>query len=103
MFVVEIDPAHNALIVGTAAELGCDHLVAERVNWTLDEPVPAGTRAQCKIRYKANAVDCTLYPQEDDCVEVRFDETLRNIAPGQGAVFYVGDLCLGGGIIARTV
>ena len=58
-------------------------------------------RAQCKIRYKAQAVDCTLTPLDKARVAVYFDEPLRNIAPGQGAVFYAGDHCLGGGIIER--
>jgi tRNA-specific 2-thiouridylase len=100
LFVVELDSARNALIVGTAAELGCDRLVAHSVNWTLDAPVAAGTTAQCKIRYRAQPAACTLYPLDDGTVEVRFAEALRGITPGQGAVFYDGDLCLGGGIIA---
>ncbi len=102
LFVLELDYRNNALVVGTAAELGRDRLIAERVNWTLDEPPPAGARVQCKIRYKAKAVECTLFPIGVDQVEVRFDAPLRDIAPGQGAVFYDGDLCLGGGVIARA-
>jgi tRNA-specific 2-thiouridylase len=47
-------------------------------------------------------VECTLFPIGVDQVEVRFDAPLRDIAPGQGAVFYDGDLCLGGGVIARA-
>ena len=106
LYVLELDSAQNALVVGTAAELGRDQLLAENVNWTLDEPVASGMRAQCKIRYRARAVDCTLYPlgpnlSANGAVEVRFDEALRDITPGQGAVFYDGDLCLGGGIITR--
>mgnify|MGYP000572012310 FL=1 len=102
LFVLELDYRNNALVVGTAAELGQDRLVAERVNWTLDEPPPAGARVQCKIRYKAKAVECTIFPIGHDCVEVQFDAPLRDITPGQGAVFYDGDLCLGGGVIARA-
>ncbi|GIV67622.1 tRNA 2-thiouridine(34) synthase MnmA [Caldilinea sp.] len=102
LFVLELDYRNNALVVGTAAELGRDRLIAERVNWTLDEAPPAGARVQCKIRYKAKAVECTLFPIGADQVEVRFDAPLRDIAPGQGAVFYDGDLCLGGGVIARA-
>ncbi len=107
LFVLELDYRHNTLVVGTAAELGRVSLMAERVNWTLDEAPPTGSRVQCKIRYKAQAVDCTIFPrdggfpQDGTHVEVRFDEPLRDITPGQGAVFYDGDLCLGGGIIAR--
>ncbi|MCB0072260.1 MAG: tRNA 2-thiouridine(34) synthase MnmA, partial [Caldilineaceae bacterium] len=61
-------------------------------------PVP-GTRAECKIRYKAQPAACTLYPRGDAGVQVELDEALRGVTPGQGAVFYDGDLCLGGGII----
>jgi tRNA-specific 2-thiouridylase len=99
--VLELDHEHNTLVVGTEAELGCDRLLATNVNWTLDTPVPDGMAAQCKIRYRARPVDCTLHPLPNGDVEVRFAETLRDITPGQGAIFYVGDLCLGGGIIAR--
>jgi tRNA-uridine 2-sulfurtransferase len=45
-------------------------------------------------------VDCTLHPLPDGDVEVHFGEPLRDITPGQGAVFYADELCLGGGIIA---
>lgn len=100
MFVLELDQAHNTLIVGPQADLGRDWLIAKNVNWTLDTPVPDGTVAQCKIRYKARAVDCTLHPLPNGDVDVRLREPLRDIAPGQGAIFYDGDHCLGGGIIA---
>ena len=101
MFVLALDHAHNTLIVGTKAELGVDRLVATGVNWTGDQPEPDGRQASCKIRYKARAIDCTLHPQENGDVEVHFDQPLRDISPGQGAVFYDGDLCLGGGIIIK--
>lgn len=100
-FVIELDYRHNTLVVGAAAELGRDRLLAARMNWTLDAAPPAGARVQCKIRYKAQAIDCTIFPLADDRVEVRFAAPLRDITPGQGAVFYDGDLCLGGGIITR--
>jgi tRNA-specific 2-thiouridylase len=100
-FVLELDRERNTLVVGTAEELGCDHLLATGVNWTLDTPVAAGTPAECKIRYKAHPAACTLYPQPDETVEVRFVEPVRDASPGQGAVFYVGEHCLGGGVIAR--
>jgi tRNA-specific 2-thiouridylase len=101
LFVLELDQERNTLVVGTEAELGRDRLLATNVNWTLDTPVPDGAQVQCKIRYKARAVDCTLHPLPNGDVEVRFAERLRDITPGQGAIFYVGELCLGGGIIAR--
>jgi tRNA-specific 2-thiouridylase len=101
VYVVELDYRRNTLVVGPVAELEQRRLVADRVNWTQDAPPPAGTPAQCKIRYKAQAVNCTLYPLPGDRVQVQFAAPQRNIAPGQGAVFYAGDECLGGGIIER--
>ncbi len=101
LYVLELDSKRNALVVGTLDELGQRELLATGVNWTLDTPVADGYRGQCKIRYRSVAADCTLYPQPNGDVRVIFDAPLRDITPGQGAVFYNGDHCLGGGIIAR--
>ena len=100
-YVLELDTTDNRLIVGDKAELGQERLTAIRVNWTSDEPVPNGFEATCKIRYRATPVPCTLHPQDGDTVDVRFLVPLRGISPGQGAVFYDGDLCLGGGMITK--
>jgi tRNA-specific 2-thiouridylase len=100
LFVLALDHAANTLIVGPARELGRTRLLVERVNWTLDEPPPADAALQVKIRYKAAAIACTLALGENDCVQVSLAEPLRDITPGQGAVFYAGEHCLGGGVIA---
>lgn len=101
LYVLELDSEHNRLVVGSLEELGKSDLLAVGVNWTLDEPVADGTVAQCKIRYSARPVACTLHPEAPDRVRVQFSEPLRDITPGQGAIFYNGEHCLGGGIIAR--
>jgi tRNA-specific 2-thiouridylase len=54
-----------------------------------------------KIRYKARPVMATITPLANQRAAVQFDEQLRDITPGQGAIFYDGDVCLGGGIIER--
>jgi tRNA-uridine 2-sulfurtransferase len=101
LYVIELDSERNRLVVGPLHELGKSELLAVGVNWTLDVPVPDATHAQCKIRYRGRAVDCTLHPETSDQVRVRFAEPLRDITPGQGAIFFDGDLCLGGGIIVK--
>lgn len=109
LYVLELDSAQNTLVVGTHDQMGHSRLLAEDVNWSLGEPVASGTRATCKIRYRARPVACTLHPLDWDgatsSVEVTFDEPLRAISPGQGAVFYgAGDdseRCLGGGVISK--
>jgi len=90
----------------TADELAQREFAVERVNWTLDAPPDETLRSAgglaVKIRYKAAAVPCTLDLLGGDRVLVHLAEPLRGVTPGQGAVFYAGDHCLGGGIIAQV-
>jgi tRNA-specific 2-thiouridylase len=103
LYVVAILPEENALVVGTAEEAVFGGLVAAEVNWValegLDGPRPAAVR----IRSRAPDVPATLLPLEDGRVEVRFASPQRAVAPGQAAVFYEGDLLLGGGVIERAL
>ncbi len=55
--------------------------------------------AQVKIRYKASEIPAVVTPLPDDQAHVHFEHPLRDITPGQAAVFYDQDVCLGGGII----
>jgi len=101
LYVIGMNPTQNTLIVGTADELGGSELTAKRVNWvsgiTPTEPFEAGV----KIRYKAKPVPATITPLEGGRMQIHFDAPLRDITPGQGAVIYDADVCLGGGIIER--
>ncbi|MBI3762059.1 MAG: tRNA 2-thiouridine(34) synthase MnmA [Chloroflexi bacterium] len=101
LYVIGTDPARNALIVGSEAELGNDRLTAARVNWIAGSLPPGPIRASVKIRYKAAEAPATITPSGADRVEVVFDHRLRDITPGQAAVFYEGEICLGGGIISQ--
>jgi tRNA-specific 2-thiouridylase len=101
LYVVGTRPEDNALVVGIAAELGHDRLTAGRVNWIAGAPPSGPVRAEVKIRYKAPPAPATLIPLPAARVEVVFDARLRDITPGQAAVFYTGEVCLGGGVIER--
>ena len=101
LYVLQMNAAQNTLIVGTLAELGSDRLTANRVNWVNGQPPAEPIRAQVKIRYKAKAVPATVTMLENNRMAVQFDEPVRDITPGQGAIVYDGDMCLGGGIIER--
>lgn len=100
LFVLATNPYRNALIVGTAQELGQDQLTAKRVSWMHDAPTEP-FHCEVKIRYKAKPVPALVTPLADDRVHIQFEEPLRDISPGQGAVMYAGDVCLGCGIIER--
>lgn len=101
MYVVALEPDSNQLIVGPAEALGRSELLAKNVSWTMGAPVSAGSRIQCQIRYSGQPIDCTVYPQQCGTVRVAFSEPARGISPGQGAVFYDGPHCLGGGLIDK--
>jgi len=102
LYVIGTTPDKNALIVGTADELGSDRLRVTRVNWVSGSPPASPLRAQVKIRYKAAPSWAMVMPIEGNQAEVTFENRLRDITPGQAAVFYLGEVCLGGGIIHRS-
>jgi tRNA-uridine 2-sulfurtransferase len=103
LYVLEKDLKRNALIIGTAEQLGGRDLVAEPVNWISGETPEAPFGAEIKIRYRAPFVPGEVIPMPGGQAQVRFVSSVRDITPGQAAVFYQGENCLGGGkIILHT-
>jgi len=100
LYVLEKDITQNTLIVGHAEELGRSSLTADSVNWVSGAAPDKPFRAQIKIRYKAEYAWGELSPVGEDRFRVEFDQPLRDITPGQMVVVYLGEVCLGGGIIA---
>ncbi len=101
LFVIALDSARNAVIVGREAELGKRELTASEVNWIAGIAPAHEMRVTAMIRYRAVEAAATVHSDESSPskAQVVFDEALRDITPGQAVVFYDGDLCLGGGII----
>lgn len=99
LYVLGKDLQRNALIVGAAQELGREELTAGPVHWVSGQAPAAEFRAQVKIRYKATPAWGTVSLLPEGCIRVRFDAPLRDITPGQAAVLYDGEVCLGGGMI----
>ncbi|MDL1896578.1 hypothetical protein FBQ82_09910 [Anaerolineae bacterium CFX7] len=103
LYVTALDGARNAVIVGRQAELGQRVLTARAVNWIPPETAAQlPLRATVKIRYRSPQVPALLSAVNAQDVRVEFDEPLRDITPGQAAVFYDGERCLGGGIISSA-
>lgn len=99
LYVLEKDIERNVLIVGSKEDLHQQKLLAKDVNWIYIEPPVSPLRAQVKIRYRAKSEWATIYPGKSRYTEVFFDHKISNITPGQAAVFYDNEVCLGGGII----
>jgi tRNA-specific 2-thiouridylase len=103
LYALEIDAVRNALIVGTADELGRSGLRTERASWVRGEPPAAAFRAGVKIRYTSGEQPAEVTVGETGGVAVRFDRPQRDITPGQSAVFYQEAICLGTAAISEVV
>ena len=100
LYVIATDPGSQRVTVGGNDELLRQQFMASQVNWISIAGVVEPVRAQVKIRNKHAAAPATLHATGDASrVTVVFDEPQRAVTPGQGTVFYDGDLVLGGGWI----
>lgn len=99
LYVVGLDPERNQVIAGSNEEVFARGLKAGKLNWVALEGLASPVEAAVKIRYGAREAPAVLQPQPDGTVRVEFRTPQRAVTPGQSAVFYRGDMVLGGGII----
>jgi tRNA-specific 2-thiouridylase len=102
-YVLAIDAGANTVTLGPRASLERTGLVTSGMNWLMPAPPAAGTRVLARIRYNHAGASGTVWPAADGGVEVRFDEPQVAVTPGQLAVLYAGNRCLGGGAIERSL
>ncbi|MDX1538785.1 tRNA 2-thiouridine(34) synthase MnmA [Arsukibacterium sp.] len=105
-YVVAKDLEQNRLLVAQ----GHDHpallasgLTASQLDWVDRQGPQQPMRCTVKTRYRQTDISCTLTPQADGQVNVVFDQPQKAVTPGQSAVFYLDDVCLGGGIIDKAI
>lgn len=105
-FVVKKDITNNILYVANDNEnkwlmnSGC---TVNNLNWINNIPLTTGTTCLAKFRYRQPDVAVTINVINHDEIEVIFSQKIRAITPGQTAVFYDGNICLGGGIINKII
>ena len=103
VYVTRLDVLNNVVTVGPRAELLSSGLIAEGVNWLWRAALEQPVRAEIKIRYLHEPAPGALRLLPGGDVEVRFDTPQPAVTPGQAAVFYDGQIVLGGGWIREAV
>ncbi len=102
LYVLAIDPARRAVIVGTNEDLYRGGLLADRVNFVSADGLSGPTMLEVKIRSNGREEPAIVSPGDLGTVRVEFARPQRAITPGQSAVFYDGDLVVGGGVIREA-
>lgn len=100
LYIIRIDAPTNTIIVGGREQLAAGGMVCRNLNLLVDALPPI---AAVKVRSTKIEVACRLTADDETTVRVLFDRPQEAITPGQAAVFYSGDLVLGGGTIDRVI
>ncbi len=103
-YVAAKDLEHNTLHVVQGHDhpwLASSALTADQASWIAGAPPRAGAYAS-KTRYRQADAPCTFEPGAAGSFAMRFDAPQWAVTPGQSAVLYEGEVCLGGGVIASA-
>ena len=104
-FVVKKDVKNNILYVGSGdsnAYLFSTSCTVSNLNFITDKPKD-GSHINCKFRYRQQDNGVCIYYLDENTVKLLFDKPYSSVTPGQAAVFYDGEVCLGGGLIDKVL
>ena len=101
-YVVDLDAETNRVIVGDVEDLITEEFEVDNVNWIAPLPANENVDLTVKIRYSHPGTPATLARLDGGRARIRLHEPQKAVTPGQAAVFYQGDLVLGGGWICRS-
>lgn len=105
-YVVEKDVENNVLIVAQGQDnsaLLSQGLIAGQLHWVDRQPIRQNLRCTVKTRYRQTDIPCEIQPIDEENIRVIFDDPQIAVTPGQSAVFYQGEICLGGGVIEQAI
>ncbi|MFA9375218.1 MAG: tRNA 2-thiouridine(34) synthase MnmA [Lachnotalea sp.] len=103
VFVTQIRPDTNEVVIGEAEDVFANKLVANNINYMSIEDLVGKMQVIAKIRYSHKGDSCTIEKIDNEKVLCTFDEPQRAITPGQAVVFYDGEYVVGGGTIVSAV
>ncbi len=98
LFVLGFNKDKNEVIVGEEQELYKKEVIVTDINLLLVDEIKEEMEVEVKTRYSSKVAKARIV-QKEDKIKIIFDEPQRAITPGQSAVFYIGDIVLGGGKI----
>ena len=101
-YVVAKRPETSELVVGFADEARISSVLTGPVRWQALACLDGPRAASVKLRYRSRAVPCIIEPEPEGRVRAVLREPQPTTAPGQFAVFSVGDTVLGGGMIEEV-
>lgn len=99
VFVSEIRPETNEVVIGEAEDVFSNHLVCRQINFMGMEDLKEPRRVFAKIRYAHPGEWCIIERTGTDEITCKFEKPVRAVTPGQAVVFYEGEYVLGGGVI----
>ncbi len=102
VFVLELRPESNEVVIGNSEEVFSDRLYANHLNFMSIEDLEGEMEVEAKIRYSHKGAKCTIKKSGEDEVLCIFEEPQRAITPGQAVVFYQGNYVVGGGTIMKS-
>uniref|UniRef100_A0A3B0MGY3 tRNA-specific 2-thiouridylase MnmA n=1 Tax=Arsenophonus endosymbiont of Trialeurodes vaporariorum TaxID=235567 RepID=A0A3B0MGY3_9GAMM len=105
-YVVDKDIKNNQLIVAQGhnhPRLMSTGVIVQQIHWINPPALNAVNQCTVKIRYRQPDIPCTIKPLSDNKIAVQFDYPIAAVTPGQSAVFYQGEICLGGGVIETRI
>ena len=98
-YVLRKNIEQNSIVLGREEELYSKRFKIRDLNFMPFETLMSPIKLKVKTRYKQKEKDAILFPIDEKTAEAEFIEEQKAITPGQAAVFYDGDILLGGGII----
>ena len=103
VYVCAKDMEKNTVTIGTNEALYHKSLLANDWNWIPFPSLTQPLRVKARVRYRHIEQPATVYPEENGCARVEFDEPQRAITAGQAVVLYDGDMVVGGGTITQIL
>lgn len=103
IFVIDINPETNEVIIGSEDEIFKTDLIAKDINFISLDYLDKEMKVLAKVRYSARPSEAIISPLEDGKVKVSFKDKQRAITKGQSVVFYDGNLVVGGGVIEKIL